>query len=77
MATKVQISLIPGAHIHNKPSLPPCEAKVKAEYRGHNKLLGDKCGNFAKVSINEKNYCIRHAQGIALEILLRGEDKGS
>lgn len=70
----VRVKLLPGGHIHNRPKLPPCEERVKAEWRGRNKRLKDKCGNFAQIEIDGKKYCVRHAQAKALEILLETKE---
>lgn len=48
-----------------------CVAKVAAENRGRDKHLGDKCGNKAKIKIDGKPYCLRHAQQTALNILIK------
>lgn len=49
----------------------PCEAVVVAEVRGRNKSLGNKCGNKAKIIVNGKPCCLRHAQQLALDILIK------
>lgn len=44
---------------------PPCEAKTK-DIKG-----GGKCHNLASIKINNKCLCKRHAEVMALDILLK------
>lgn len=52
---------------------PPCEFKVPQPLalRGRNKPLGDSCGNKAAYVVRGQFLCKRHAQSVALEILLK------
>lgn len=67
-----RVILLPGVKLVADPVLPRCQMKMRVppEARGGNRALGNKCGNFAKVAIDGKNYCIRCAGRRALEILL-------
>jgi hypothetical protein len=49
-----------------------CVFKVvmDADQRGRNRKLGDKCACTAKIFVNGKPYCVRHAQSVALSILI-------
>lgn len=44
---------------------------VDAGARGRNRELGNKCACTAKIFVNSKPYCVRHAQVVALSILVR------
>ena len=46
---------------------------VEEDQRGRNKKLGDKCACTAKIYVNNKPYCIRHAQSTALDILIKDQ----
>ena len=50
-----------------------CKAKVGVDpsQRGRNKKKGDACNNHASIYINGSPYCLRHAQVVALDILVR------
>lgn len=50
-----------------------CEFRVSVpvDQRGKNKKHGDKCRCQAAFLIDKKKYCVRHAQSIALEILIK------
>lgn len=63
---------LPGAVVQ---ALPKCEASMltPADARGRNKSLGTRCHCKAKVVIVGKKLCIRHAQAVAIEMMLRGD----
>jgi len=52
---------------------PPCEFKViqPPALRGRNKPLGDACGSKSAYVVRGMFYCKRHAQSVALEILIK------
>lgn len=58
--------------------LPKCQAEVGFEARKyrqswarrHNESYSPQCRNLARYKINGKNYCGRHAEVVALYILL-------
>lgn len=47
--------------------MPVC---IEPESRGRNKFLGKQCKSRAKIKIDGKPYCLRHAQQVALNILI-------
>ena len=49
----------------------PCT--VPASSRGRNRPKGQECACTAKVYVNYKPYCLRHAQQVALNILIRNK----
>ena len=50
-----------------------CQALITVlpAHRGRNKPWDNRCRCLAKVRIDRKDLCIRHAQALALEILLK------
>jgi hypothetical protein len=48
-----------------------CCHPVYATIRGRNEKLGNKCGSQAKIIIDGKAMCLRHAQQYALNVLIR------
>lgn len=54
-------------------SLPLCvyPVTVPPSHRGKNKKLESQCACIAKLNIDDKNLCLRHAQVVALEILMK------
>ena len=53
--------------------VPMCESpsSIPAEQRGRNRALGRKCANTARLEIDGKKMCLRHAQQYALAKLLK------
>lgn len=51
--------------------MPRCEQKVASDCRGRNAKLGNKCRNFAKIELDGKKMCIRHAQSYALAKMIK------
>ena len=74
----MKASILEGAFvppITSPVNLPKCEGimQTEASARGRDKYLKDKCGRKAKVQIDGKKYCLRHAQQKALLILLKAD----
>jgi hypothetical protein len=73
MATNIKAEILPGAFLlSRKEMLPKCEAQVAEGlvYRGRNSKHKQRCACEAKIELDGKKFCVRHAQQHALTLLL-------